>query len=107
MDSPTPTKPRGQESMTDFVAAMEKAGLLVRITDEKRVDELPMLMEQNYQKAVFVENIQGSDFAFLGNAWSLVKGAPCQSQGRRMIGITLASPLSWRSIARLVSMSQQ
>ena len=45
MDNPTPTKPRGQESMTDFVAAMEKAGLLVRITDEKRVDELPMLME--------------------------------------------------------------
>ena len=70
MDNPTPTKPRGQESMTDFVAAMEKAGLLVRITDEKRVDELPMLMEQNYQKAVFVEKIHGSEFAFLGNAYS-------------------------------------
>ena len=70
MDATVGAAPRGQESMTDFVAAMEKAGLLVRITDEKRVDELPMLMEQHYQKAVFVEKIEGSEFAFLGNAYS-------------------------------------
>ena len=70
MDTPAPGKTRGQESMSDFVAAMETAGLLVRITDEKRVDELPTLMEQHYQKAVFVERIQGSEFSFLGNAYS-------------------------------------
>jgi 2,5-furandicarboxylate decarboxylase 1 len=47
---------------------MEKAGLLVRIPGEKRVDELPVLMEQHYNKAIFVERIQGCEFSFLANA---------------------------------------
>jgi len=35
---------------------------------------------------------------FAGMAWSLLNGvaSPVQSQGRRIIGITLASPLLWR-----------
>src|SRR5271154_6465671 len=67
--SPTPIA-RRQQSMPDFVAAMEKAGLLVRIPEEKRVDELPMLMEQHYDKAIFVERVQGAEFSFLANAYS-------------------------------------
>ena len=61
---------RRQQSLPDFVAAMEKAGLLLRITDVKRVDELPMLMEKHYDRAIFVERIEGSEFSFLGNAYS-------------------------------------
>jgi 2,5-furandicarboxylate decarboxylase 1 len=68
-ETPKPAA-RGQQSMPDFVAAMDKAGLLVRIAEEKRVDELPVLMEQHYDKAIFVERIQGSDFSFLANAYS-------------------------------------
>jgi 2,5-furandicarboxylate decarboxylase 1 len=67
--TPTPVV-RRQQTTPDFVAAMEKAGLLVRILEEKRVDELPMLMEQHYDKAIFVERVQGSEFSFLANAYS-------------------------------------
>src|SRR5271163_2341178 len=70
MDAAPNPAVRGQQSMPDFVAAMEKAGLLLRIADEKRVDELPVLMEQHYDKAIFVERIQGSEFSFLANAYS-------------------------------------
>jgi len=70
MDATPKPAARGQQGMPDFVAAMEKAGLLVRIAEEKRVDELPVLMEQHYEKAIFVERIQGSEFSFLANAYS-------------------------------------
>lgn len=59
-----------QINLTDFVAGLERAGFLVRIKDEKRVDELPMIMEENPLKAVFVEKIKGCQFQFLGNAYS-------------------------------------
>jgi len=36
-----------QQSLSEFVDDMEKAGLLVRIKEEKRVDELPAVMEAN------------------------------------------------------------
>lgn len=61
---------RGQQSLSDFAAAMEKVGLLVRISDEKRVDQLPLLMEQYPKQAVLVEKIQGSEFSFLANAYA-------------------------------------
>jgi 3-polyprenyl-4-hydroxybenzoate decarboxylase len=57
-----------QQNMPDFVTAMEQAGL-VRIKGAKRVDELPVLTEQHYEKALFIERIQGSEFSFLGNAY--------------------------------------
>ena len=34
-----------QQSLSDFVSAMEAAGMLVRVSEEKRVDELPRVME--------------------------------------------------------------
>jgi 2,5-furandicarboxylate decarboxylase 1 len=59
-----------QQSLSTFVAAMEHAGLLVRIKDEKRVDELPQVMEANPMKAVLVEKIKDCEFSFLANAYS-------------------------------------
>jgi hypothetical protein len=59
-----------QQSLSDFTAAMEAAGLLVRIKDEKRVDQLPMLMEKYPTKAVLVEKITGCEFSFLANAYA-------------------------------------
>ena len=65
-----PGATKGQQSLPDFVADMEKAGLLLRITDEKRVDELPLLMEANFRKAILVEKIKDCEFSFLANAYS-------------------------------------
>ncbi|MBT9605868.1 UbiD family decarboxylase [Microbacterium sp.] len=59
-----------QQSLTEFVDAMEAAGLLVRVTDEKRVDELPQVMEDHPETAVLVEKITGCEFQFLANAYS-------------------------------------
>jgi 4-hydroxy-3-polyprenylbenzoate decarboxylase len=59
-----------QQSMKDFVNDMEKAGLLTRIREEKRVDQLPLLMEAYPTKAVFVEKITGCEFSFLANAYA-------------------------------------
>src|SRR6266436_7416826 len=39
-----------QQSLADFVGDMEKADLLVRIGDEKRIDQLPRVMEDNPEK---------------------------------------------------------
>jgi 4-hydroxy-3-polyprenylbenzoate decarboxylase len=59
-----------QQSLADFVSGMEKAGLLVRVREEKRVDQLPALMEAYPTKALFVEKITGSEFSFLANAYA-------------------------------------
>jgi len=59
-----------QQNLNDFVVDMEKAGMLVRITEEKRVDELPAVMEDNPKTAVLVENITDCEFQFLANAYS-------------------------------------
>ncbi|GAS86856.1 UbiD family decarboxylase [Mycolicibacterium brisbanense] len=59
-----------QQSLTEFVEEMEKAGLLVRVTEEKRVDELPAVMEANPLTAVLVENVKDCEFQFLANAYS-------------------------------------
>jgi 2,5-furandicarboxylate decarboxylase 1 len=59
-----------QQSLTEFVHDMEKAGLLVRVKEETRVDQLPKLMEDNPLKAVLVEKIKDSEFQFLANAYS-------------------------------------
>lgn len=59
-----------QISLPDFVEALDKAGFLVRIKDEKRVDELPKIMEENPTKAVLVEKVKDCGFQFLANAYS-------------------------------------
>src|SRR5437870_1438705 len=69
---PTPTENTimPQQSLADFVDDMEKAGLLVRIKDEKRVDQFSRVMEDNPEKAVFVERLRDCEFSFLVNAYS-------------------------------------
>ena len=57
------------------------------------------------KKALSVSVKLVTGLAFLGNPWSLSKGSPCQSQWRKKIGITLASPLSSLAIAFFISMS--
>jgi len=59
-----------QQSLSDFTADLEAAGLLIRIKDEKRVDQLPLLMEKYPTKAVLVEKIAGCEFSFLANAYA-------------------------------------
>lgn len=59
-----------QQSLQDFVRDLEKADMLVRIKEEKRVDELPALMEKYPLKAVLVEKIKDCEFQFLANAYS-------------------------------------
>jgi 2,5-furandicarboxylate decarboxylase 1 len=65
-----PASIRRQMSLTEFTAEMEAAGLLVRIKDAKRVDQLPPLMEQYPTKAVLVEKVKDSEFSFLANAYA-------------------------------------
>ena len=59
-----------QQSLSDFVSAMEAAGMLVRVSEEKRVDELPRVMEDHPTTAVLVEKISGCELSFLANAYS-------------------------------------
>jgi len=59
-----------QQSLADFVGDMEKADLLVRIGDEKRIDQLPRVMEDNPENAAFVERLRDCEFSFLANAYS-------------------------------------
>lgn len=59
-----------QQSMSEFVQALEEAGMLVRIKEETRVDQIPHVMEANPTQAVLIENVKDSDFQFLSNAYS-------------------------------------
>jgi 2,5-furandicarboxylate decarboxylase 1 len=59
-----------QQSLSDFVADMEKAGLLIRTSDEKRVDQIPQVMEDHPLTAVLIEKITDSEFSVLVNAYS-------------------------------------
>jgi len=47
-----------QTTLAEYIEAIEKAGLLTRYKEEKRVDELPELMEDNPDTAVFVEKVK-------------------------------------------------
>src|SRR5664279_1758778 len=77
--------------MTEFVNDMEKAGLLVRISDEVNVDDLPQIMEDHPTTAVLVERVKDSEFQFLANAYSnhemyaWAMGADKTSTGLRIV----------------------
>ena len=65
--------------------------MLVRITEEKRVDELPAVMEANPLTAVLVEKVTDCEFQFLANAYSnqdqtaWALGCEKSETGRRMV----------------------
>ena len=60
-----------QTSLAEFVEALDKAQLLTRIKEEKRVDELPALMEANPDTAILVEHVKDCKFPFLANAYGV------------------------------------
>jgi 2,5-furandicarboxylate decarboxylase 1 len=84
-----------QQSLSDFVSAMEAAGMLVRVKDEKRVDELPRVMEDHPTTAVLVEKITGCEFSFLANAYSnqdqyaWAMGCKKSETGMKMVEVSL------------------
>ena len=59
-----------QQSMTEFVNDLERAGMLVRVSGETNVNDLPRVMEDHPTTAVLVENIKDCEFQFLANAYS-------------------------------------
>jgi len=59
-----------QTSLKQWVAELDKAGLLYRHDREARVDELPQIMEDHPAQAVFVERVRDCDFPFLANAYA-------------------------------------
>lgn len=71
---PQPPAPRGhpmpQMALADFVGEMEEAGMLLRISDPMRVDQLPALMGAYPTVAILVEHVIGCEFQFLANAYS-------------------------------------
>ncbi len=60
-----------QQSLRENIADLEKAGLVIRIKEEKRVDELPMIMESNPNQAVLVEKVKDSPFPFYANGYGV------------------------------------
>lgn len=56
-----------QQSLSSWIDVLDKAGLLARYSEEKRVDELPKVMEDNPMKAVYVEKVKDCQFPFLAN----------------------------------------
>ena len=84
-----------QQSLSDFVSAMEAVGMLVRVKDEKRVDELPRVMEDHPTTAVLVEKITGCEFSFLANAYSnqdqyaWAMGCKKSETGMKMVEVSL------------------
>jgi 4-hydroxy-3-polyprenylbenzoate decarboxylase len=63
-----PSKP--QQSLREFVLEMEQAGLLTRITEPMQVDDLPVVLEANASKGIFIEKLVDCEFSFLANAYS-------------------------------------
>ena len=60
-----------QQSLSDWVEILDKAGLLVRYSEETRVDQIPSLMEQNPDSALLVEKIADCAFPLLANAYGV------------------------------------
>ena len=77
-----------QISLAEIIADQEKAGLLKRYTDEKRVDELPRVMDDNPYQAVLVEKVKDCAFPFYANRygvrapWALVLGCDASPMPR-------------------------
>ncbi len=60
-----------QESLRESLPGLEKAGLLKRIKEEIRVDELPKIMEDHPDQAVLVENVKDCAFPFYANGYGV------------------------------------
>ena len=59
-----PTKQTKQQNLSEFVQSLDDAGFLIRICEEKSVDELAQLAEDHPNKALLVEKVKDCDFSF-------------------------------------------
>ena len=59
-----------QKRLKQWVAELDGVGLLYRHDGEVRVDELPKIMEDHPDEAVFVERVQDCALPFLANAFA-------------------------------------
>ena len=60
-----------QASLSSYVESLDRAGLLTRVAEEKRVDELPRIMEDNPDTAVYVEHVKDCAFPFFANGYGV------------------------------------
>jgi len=87
-----------QQSLSEFVNDMEKAGMLVRIKEEKRVDELPGIMEANPLKAVLVEKVKIASFNLVSKDpdtgiydWGIYRSMFCGGKNEKSFDVTCSS----------------
>ena len=62
-----------QQSLRESISSLDKAGLIIRIKEEKRVDELPKIMEDNPDQAILVEKVKDCAFPFYANGYGVRK----------------------------------
>lgn len=80
-----------QQSMTDFVRDLEQIGQLIRIKEEKRVDEIPSVMDSVHDKAVLIEHVKDCEFQFLSGGYCTRKQyAHALECSERELGPTIA-----------------
>jgi UbiD family decarboxylase len=93
-----------QTSLAEYVQALDKAGLLTRIKEEKRVDELPALMEANPDTAVFVEKVKDCAFPFFANGYGVrPMYALALDRDFKKVGLEIARRSALRQKPQLVS----
>jgi 2,5-furandicarboxylate decarboxylase 1 len=68
--STAPKATVAQMSLKHWVTQLDEAGLLCRHEGQARVDELPQIMEDHPDQAVFVERVRDCAFPFLANAFA-------------------------------------
>lgn len=79
-----------QTSLKHWVAQLDEAGLLYRHEGEARVDELPQIMEDHPDQAVFVERVRDCAFPFLANAFASAQtSALALGCDRRRVGVDI------------------
>jgi UbiD family decarboxylase len=83
--------------LTAWIETLDKTGLLARYSEEMRADELPTIMEENPDKAVYVEKVKDCAFPFLANAYGVrpmyALALDCDI---KKVGITIAERSSQR-----------
>ena len=92
-----------RQPLSEHVDVLEKAGRLKRIKDEKRVDELPRIMEDNPDVAVLVEKVKDSQIPFFANGYGVrpmyALALQCEHKD---VGIEIAKRSAFRQKPQLV-----
>lgn len=101
--STAPKATAAHMSLKHWVAQLDEAGLLYRHEGEARVDELPQIMEDHPDQAVFIEQVQDCAFPFLANAFASAEMcAVALGCDRRKVGIEIGERAARHYPAELV-----